>query len=657
MEVKIEGLTKVFSGKKGSHTTAVDNMSFTIPDGKLVGLLGPSGCGKSTTLYMIAGLHKPTGGHIYFGSEDVTNVPPENRGIGLVFQNYALYPHFTVAQNISFPLDNVRLPGAYGSQEDNVNSAKAAESSFKKETARKESKVASLPGVISKKEDSTHDLYDLNAKLTKLEKASPVDSSSVEATKKEIEEVNSEIASINAELAKDNEILSMASTKLKAANEDYLATEDASNKALNELKKLYGIACTKEDISKAKSLLKEKKTELKNKGKVCATLGKEKYKIQDAVLALKDKIATLTDNKGETVALKKELEEDKTFLTTVKEQEAKLANDVTKAEASLVVAKQKFEELKEKDPQAAKIADKKKLSKEDKNAIVHEMAKIVDIEPYLDRKPKELSGGQQQRVAIARALSKKPAVLLLDEPLSNLDARLRLQTREEIKRIQRSTKITTVFVTHDQEEAMSISDVIVVMKLGMIQQIGEPQYVYDEPANLFVAKFLGNPAINIFDGEIKGGKLYLNGKLFDDDPCYKKPYKHLVYEQPKEEIEAIESKGHKGVDREENPDVDRLRWPSHEVTVSDRKVKIGVRPESFKLSDSKSMKGIVPVEIEMVQHIGRDISIVGRVKDQDKANVKIIIPSDLRDKVTGKSAINIGTKRFYVFDEGGERIK
>jgi multiple sugar transport system ATP-binding protein len=133
----------------------------------------------------------------------------------------------------------------------------------------------------------------------------------------------------------------------------------------------------------------------------------------------------------------------------------------------------------------------------------------VDIDKYLDRKPKELSGGQQQRVAIARALVKMPKVLLLDEPLSNLDARLRLQTREEIKRIQRETGITTIFVTHDQEEAMSISDEIIVMSAGEMQQKQPPQEVYDDPANLFVAKFLGNPAINIFEGSIRKGALYL----------------------------------------------------------------------------------------------------------------------------------------------------
>ncbi len=128
----------------------------------------------------------------------------------------------------------------------------------------------------------------------------------------------------------------------------------------------------------------------------------------------------------------------------------------------------------------------------------------------MDRRPGELSGGQQQRVAIARALVKMPQVLLLDEPLSNLDARLRLATREEIRRIQKATGITTVFVTHDQEEAMSISDLIVVMNHGVVQQIGKPQDVYDHPANLFVAKFLGTPPINVFSGEVKHQKLFLD---------------------------------------------------------------------------------------------------------------------------------------------------
>ena len=265
MEITLNGLCKYFVGKDKKVTKAVDQMNLTIPSGKLIALLGPSGCGKSTTLYMIAGLHTPTHGQIFFGDDDVTQVPPEKRGIGLVFQNYALYPHLTVRQNIAFPLENDKVP------------------------------------------------------------------------------------------------------------------------------------------------------------------------------------------------------------------------------------------------------------KDERERIVHEMARLVDIEKYLDRKPNELSGGQQQRVAIARALAKKPRVLLLDEPLSNLDARLRLQTREEIRRIQKETGITTVFVTHDQEEAMSISDEIVVMRDGVIQQIGKPQNVYDAPANLFVAKFLGNPQINVFDGTLEENHVYIGGEYSEEE--------------------------------------------------------------------------------------------------------------------------------------------
>ncbi|NMV81996.1 MAG: ABC transporter ATP-binding protein [Erysipelotrichia bacterium] len=392
MEVRIENLTKAFTSQKGPEVIAVNNMSFVIPDGKLVGLLGPSGCGKSTTLYMIAGLHKPTEGRIFFGDEEVTNVPPEHRGIGLVFQNYALYPHFTVRQNITFPLDNVRP----------------------------------------------------------------------------------------------------------------------------------------------------------------------------------------------------------------------------------------------------------KLSKQDKEAIAHEMARIVDIEPYLDRKPKELSGGQQQRVAIARALSKRPKVLLLDEPLSNLDARLRLQTREEIKRIQRETGITTVFVTHDQEEAMSISDTIVVMKDGVVQQIGEPQHVYDEPQNLFVAKFLGSPAINIFDGEIKKGVLFVEGVELEKNDLYKKP--HVLVEK----IELPRELDEKG-----NP-IGEPKYETKTTEIHDRHVKVGIRPEAFRLNQEN---GRISVKKHYIEHIGRDISIVGEIDGQNASHIKVIIPSELRVKIVDKEVSNFEPARFYVFEESGERIK
>ncbi|MFA7378566.1 MAG: ABC transporter ATP-binding protein, partial [Bacilli bacterium] len=283
-----------------------------------------------------------------------------------------------------------------------------------------------------------------------------------------------------------------------------------------------------------------------------------------------------------------------------------------------------------------------KLSKQDKEAIAHEMARIVDIEPYLDRKPKELSGGQQQRVAIARALSKRPKVLLLDEPLSNLDARLRLQTREEIKRIQRETGITTVFVTHDQEEAMSISDTIVVMKDGVVQQIGEPQHVYDEPQNLFVAKFLGSPAINIFDGEIKKGVLFVEGVELEKNDLYKKP--HVLVEK----IELPRELDEKG-----NP-IGEPKYETKTTEIHDRHVKVGIRPEAFRLNQEN---GRISVKKHYIEHIGRDISIVGEIDGQNASHIKVIIPSELRVKIVDKEVSNFEPARFYVFEESGERIK
>ena len=499
MEVRIDNLTKTFIGKKGSKTTAVNNMSFVVPDGKLVGLLGPSGCGKSTTLYMIAGLHKPTDGHIWFGDEDVTNVPPENRGIGLVFQNYALYPHFSVKQNITFPLDNVRFPSPLQSFNQRVAQAKVGIKKAEKDLA-----------------------------------------------------------------------------KVKKEGGDAAAAEQALE------------------------------------------------------------------------AAKKELEE---------------------ANATLEKAKAELNEIKEKDPERYAKLNKKKLTPKEKDEIAHKMAKLVDIEPYLERKPRELSGGQQQRVAIARALAKSPRVLLLDEPLSNLDARLRLQTREEIRRIQRETGITTIFVTHDQEEAMSISDVIVVMNFGVIQQIDEPQKVYDDPVNLFVAKFLGSPAINIFDGEIKGGKLYVAGQVFDDDKCYQGEYKGVIthekvyvkgtkmsLEEYQQDLaahpEKLEGLKGKKLLAAQNPEVEVVN-EYEDVVRTDRTVKIGIRPEAFTLDK----KGRLPIDVDFVQRVGRDISAIGKVKEQPQSNMKIIIPVEEWSDVMGKDVLTFTPKKFYVFEESGERIK
>ncbi len=352
MKVVLQNLTKIFPSrnkKSNEEVVAVNDFTFEIPDGKLVGLLGPSGCGKSTTLYMISGLQKPTSGKIFFGDDDVTDLATESRGIGLVFQNYALYPHMTVKQNILFPLQN-----------------------------------------------------------------------------------------------------------LKGAD---------------------------------------------------------------------------------------------------------------------------------------------KMTKEQMLERAYYAAKLVQIEDLMDRKPSEMSGGQQQRVAIARALVKMPRVLLLDEPLSNLDARLRLQTREEIRRIQKETGITTIFVTHDQEEAMSISDMIVVMKLGVVQQIGAPQAVYDNPANLFVAKFLGTPPINVFEGKVAGGKLYLG------------------------QDEVLDVPG-----------------------VTDQDVFVGIRPEGFVLDPN----GGLHCKLNNVEVMGRDSSVVCTHEASSNPVVRAIIDADNKIAL-GTEVVSFSLKPNKVF--------
>ncbi len=344
MEVRLEGLSKHFN-----KVVAVDALTLTIEDGKLIGLLGPSGCGKSTTLFMLAGLYDPSGGAIYFGDEEVTRVAPEKRGIGLVFQNYALYPHMTVLDNVLFPLINLKIPK-------------------------------------------------------------------------------------------------------------------------NEAKKM-----------------------------------------------------------------------------------------------------------------------------------AYEMTELVQISELLNRKPKELSGGQQQRVAIARALVKKPRLLLLDEPLSNLDARLRIETREEIRRIQQEVHITTVFVTHDQEEAMSISDKIAVLDKGVLQQYEEPQQMYKRPANRFVAKFMGTPAINLLEAEVNNGELRCNSVVLRRTPA-----------------------------------------------LADGPVAIGIRPESFKVVE----QGFT-IFVDTVEVIGRDLIVSFELNRQ---KVKALIDSDHRIRPGDTLQIEIKEGHILHFDRVTQQL-
>ncbi len=469
MDVKLTGLTKVFTQtnkKVAKEVRAVDNLDVTIPSGKLIGLLGPSGCGKSTTLYMIAGLHDTTAGTIFFGDDEVTNLSAEKRGIGLVFQNYALYPHMTVRQNIMFPLENLLISDVEKDKEGNVK--------YEEVEVQKEKVVETI--IVEPKK----------VNKPKVGKIVEITSTMTDAVKKSTEVKNNEI---KKQLAQYEE-------------EVRLAEEEAA----------------------------EKQQELNNQPK-------------------------------------------------------------------------QYETVIEKKP----IMKNRKLTKKEREEAVLWAAKLVQIEELLDRKPAQMSGGQQQRVAIARALVKRPRVLLLDEPLSNLDARLRLQTREEIKRIQRETGITTIFVTHDQEEAMSISDEIVVMKDGVLQQMGEPQSVYEDPCNQFVAKFLGTPPINFFNGVVKGKKVFIGSN----------------------EIGTCD--------------------------IEDKEVTVGIRPEALEYVTKEPN---FHAEVIKTEKIGRDLTITCRHLDSQTPTFKSVVDSDEIVKDTGQIKFRIKPNKVFVFDkETGMRLK
>ena len=247
-----------------------------------------------------------------------------------------------------------------------------------------------------------------------------------------------------------------------------------------------------------------------------------------------------------------------------------------------------------------------KYSEKEIEEKAYEKLKILGLEDQALKPANKLSGGQQQRVAIARALVKNPDVLLLDEPLSNLDARLRLQTREEIKRIQRETGITTIFVTHDQEEAMSISDEIIVMKDGVAQQKGAPQEVYNNPVNLFVAKFLGTPPINVFKGYIKDGGVYI------------------------------------GEDR-----ILETELPEQEVT-------IGIRPEGFEVNEDGT--GDFTFKINLVEYIGRDKSVVAENEYCESPTFRFIVDADIKNIVDGRVIkAKIKPHKCFIFDKLTEK--
>ena len=421
--VELKDVKKIYPG----NVEVVHKFNLSIKDKEFIVFVGPSGCGKSTTLRMVAGLEEISAGTVSIDGEVVNDLQPKDRHISMVFQNYALYPHLTVYENMAFPL-----------------------------------------------------------RLDKKERLMPLSESEVEKAKKEIEAL------------------------------------EAQKKA---------------DPSKV-------------------------AKLDTKIKKLEDELANGRKQKGYT-------------------------ND--------------------------QIYDR-----------VTSAAKVLGITQYLTRKPKALSGGQRQRVAIGRAMVKDCKVFLMDEPLSNLDAKLRNQMRAEIILLRKRINTTFIYVTHDQTEAMTLGDRIVCLKDGFIMQVGSPSELFDMPANLFVAQFIGAPLMNtvVCDLLVEGGKYYVNpfgSKLVVDG-----------------------EKGKALKDRK----------------VEARKVILGVRPEHVQLA--KAGAGAIPVEILVNEMMGSEYHL--HVATEDGTQLVVRIPTiNLSEEERGqmvmgnKINITFEGKAMHFFDPENER--
>jgi multiple sugar transport system ATP-binding protein len=256
-----------------------------------------------------------------------------------------------------------------------------------------------------------------------------------------------------------------------------------------------------------------------------------------------------------------------------------------------------------------------KVPADERNKRVADAAKILGLEEFLERKPKALSGGQRQRVAMGRAIVRSPQVFCMDEPLSNLDAKMRVQTRTDIAKLQADLGVTTVYVTHDQVEAMTMGDRVAVMKLGVLQQVDTPLRLYDAPVNLFVAGFIGSPQMNLLTAQAKEGKAQIGKFLVPVDPTSSKQL-----------------------------------GPQH------TNITVGVRPEAWRLVSEN--EGGLPVQVTVVEELGADGFVYG-TSDVEGTPGNVIVRVTGRDKVAKGDTIYVTTdpQNVHVFDtETGERL-
>ena len=312
----------------------------------------------------------------------------------------------------------------------------------------------------------------------------------------------------------------------------------------------------------------------------------------------------------------------------------------------------------------------KRMPKEEIDQRINAAAETLGLIPYLKRKPKALSGGQRQRVALGRAIVREPKVFLMDEPLSNLDAKLRVQMRGEITKIHQRVGAITIYVTHDQTEAMTMADRIVIMKDGYIQQIGTPEEVYNRPANIFVAGFIGSPSMNFFKGEYSNGRVTLKEgfdfslekeQIKKHDEYYVKQlevYKQKVEartQQIEEENERLTKKKKPLIEKENDEEYIKLQdlvlKTENIIENKTHEVVVGVRPEDIYLADDPSAENKseeFSMDCDMSELLGHERIVYGYLKDDERVVVKISAKYNVQQGDTNKYVLNL--KSTHIFD-------
>src|SRR4028118_2238793 len=426
-------------GDSHSSNSVLRRINLTVEDGEFMVLVGPSGCGKSTLLRSIAGLEVLTAGNIWVGDRLVNDLPPKDRDIAMVFQNYALYPHLTVYDNLAFGLRR---------------SEREKEEGRRKKEEGRGKKVEGIRGKIQAEE----------GKIQKGEKI-----------RKKVEEV------IN-----------------------YLASNSFKNHLVYPLF---------EDF-----------------------LGGATRKLPPGLRYL--------------------------------------------SEREKAVGKR-----------------------------VREVAELLQIESLLNRLPKQLAGGQKQRVALGRAMARNPEVFLMDEPLSNLDAKLRAETRSQIVQLQRQLGTTTIYVTHDQTEAMTMGDRIAIMKVGQLQQVAQPLELYNKPANLFVAEFIGSPPMNFLSVQFTAPLL-----------IYHPQFRFTL------------------------PDI----WAKSLQQYDGRGLILGIRPEHLSIHPPATKN--LSVQVEIVEALGHETYLRVCLTDAPAVRMQVRVPPERSIRVGEELWLAIAHDKIHLFD-------